>query len=194
MGMAQAQAQEGHGRLDERGFTLVEVVVAGLLLVLVLVPSAMVLSTSTKVLSLNQDKVVAANLLSGTLEEDRTIATVSGQGSITGWSGSPTIAPPLPTLPTVVVNGVAFTFNRQTGWCAPAQVNGMTKWANYPLSGTYQVEGMSVDEPPAFAEYLTVSWRGGADSLSAGQVLTTPAANDDIHGANPPATSGSCPL
>jgi len=53
--------------------------------------------------------------------------------------------------------------------------------------------GTTVFQPPAYGEYVTVSW-AGSHSLGAGQVITTPTANEDISHANPPTSSTGCPL
>ena len=103
-----------HGRRssDERGFTLIEVVMAGVLMLAVLVPASLLLAGSTKALNLNQAKVVASNLLSGVLEEDRVAVDAQGAAAVLGWSGSP-IAPSLPALSSVKVGGVTYTLQRQ---------------------------------------------------------------------------------
>jgi type II secretory pathway pseudopilin PulG len=179
--------------VDERGFTLIEVIVAGVLLLVILLPSALILSTSTKVLSINQTKVVAANLLNGVLEQDRSASDSAP------WCAAPAApacqgvttpaAPTLTTLTAILVNGVNYTFQRSVGWCAPATLNGTTFWTTFPNPPT----GTSSypNEPPAYAEYVTVTWR--SQSISSGQVFTTPAAVEGMSD-NRPTSSTSCPL
>ena len=140
---------------SEGGFTLVEVVVAGLILVTVLIPSAMLMSNSTTVLTVNQAKLVAANLASGALDEDRALADVAG------WSGSTVIAPALPTTAvTSTVNGVAFTVTPHLGWCALTSGS----WGDYSTATA---------GPPAYAVLVVVTWLG-SHVLTEGETLTTP--------------------
>src|SRR5271169_2258245 len=105
---------------DERGFTLVEVLVAGVLMILVLVPSALVMSTSTRVLTLNRATVVAANVLAGVLEQDRAWVD-SVPWKATAGVVAPKPAVPAPAGPTV--NGVTFTVSQSFGWCAQTTSN-----------------------------------------------------------------------
>src|SRR5271169_2735436 len=131
----------------EQGFTLVEVIVAGVVMMTVLIPSAMLLSSSAKVLTVTQAKIVAADLATGVLEEDRALAD-SGP-----WSGSPP-APLLPSLCTTppmgtqTVNGVVFTIGHCGGWCAQATGAGATTWADYAATPV---------APPAYGVLVTVS-------------------------------------
>jgi prepilin-type N-terminal cleavage/methylation domain-containing protein len=193
--------QRSTQRPDERGFTLVEVLVATVVMIGVLVPASLLLATSTKVLSFSQAKWVGSNLLAGVLERDRAAAEGAGTVGASGWSGTP-IAPSLPSLPaTKQVNGVTFSFGRTTGWCAEQTVNGVTTWANYPNTNTVVfgvINGSTVYQPPAFGEFVTVSWPGG-HSVQAGQVIATPTANESISHVNPPSSSTAngaigCPL
>lgn len=179
---------------DEHGFTLVEVLVALVVMIAVLVPSALLLSTSTKVLTFSQAKWVASNLLGGVIEHDRAAAEAAGAASATGWSGSP-IAPTLPSLSSQTVNGVTFSFARTVGWCAEQTVNGVTNWGDFPNANTVVfgvINGNTVYQPAAYAEYVTVSWPG--HSLGSGQTFPTPTANEDISHVNPPTSSSGCPL
>jgi type II secretory pathway pseudopilin PulG len=158
------------------GFTLVEVIVAGVIMVMVLVPSAMLLSSSAKVLTVTQSKIVAANLAAGVLDEDRALADAKA------WSGSP-IAPTLPAPAASSVNGVAFGVTRTTGWCTLA--GGVwTSYASVPTT------------PVAYGVLVTVTWLAQAHSLSAGAVLTTPGAvvlaGPGLTGGAP--SAGTCPL
>jgi hypothetical protein len=176
----------------------VEVLVATVVMLAVLVPASLLLATSTKVLSFSQAKWVASNLLAGVLEQDRTVAETAGAAGTSGWSAQgATIAPVLPSLSsTKMVNGVTFRFTRSVGWCAEQTVNGLTSWGNFPDAHTAVfgvINGTTVYQPPAYGEFVTVSWPGG-HSLGAGQVITTPTANQDISHVNPPAASVGCPL
>jgi Tfp pilus assembly protein PilV len=183
---------------DERGVTLVEVLVATVVMLAVLVPASLLLATSTKVLSFSQAKWVASNLLAGVLEQDRAVAETAGTVGTSGWSlHGGVIAPVLPSLSsTKQVNGVIFSFTRTVGWCAEQTVGGVTSWANFPNANTVVfgvINGATVYQPPAYGEFVTVSWPGG-HSLGAGQVIATPTANQSISHVNPPATSTGCPL
>ena len=172
----------------ERGFTLIEVVIAGILLLVILLPSALILSTSAKALTVNQAKVVGANVLSGALEQDRAIAAslpcATEPGSVC-WAGSP-IAPFGNSTTSTTVNGVTYTVATTTGWCAEsANAGGVTTWATYASAPT--------SEPPGFGVYVTVSWLSG-QSLGGGEVLTTPVYNQNITHQGAPSSSSTCPL
>jgi len=161
---------------DEGGFTLIEVVVAGVVMMTVLIPCAMLLSSSAKVLTITQAKIVAANLASGILDEDRAVADAKT------WSGTPT-APVVPAPSSTTVNGVAFSVSQATGWCTLSS----GAWASYaPAPST----------PLAYGILVTVTWMHDAHSVTAGATLTTPtsvvAAGTGNSGGAP--TSGTCPL
>jgi type II secretory pathway pseudopilin PulG len=172
-----AGRRDGPSKRTDEGFTLLEVVVAGVIMILVLVPSAMLLSTSAKVLGVTQAKIVAANVATGVLEEDRAVAD-----SVT-WSGAPAPSLPVPTSPTTV-NGVKFSVSQSGGWCALSA----GAWGDYASAPS---------APPAYGVLVTVSWLSGAHSITAGEALTTPVAVVAMGTANPggaPATSTTCPL
>ena len=187
-----------HQGPDERGFTLVEVLVATVIMLVVLVPSSLLLSSSTSVLSYSQSKWVASNLLAGIMEQDRAVAEESGISTSGGWpaSGGNPIAPSLPAISSRTVNGVTFSFTRTLGWCAEQTVNGVTNWGDYPNADTvvFTTVPATVYQPPAFSEYVVVEWPG--HSLGSGQVLPTPAANQELTNGNPPtsSTKAPCPL
>jgi type II secretory pathway pseudopilin PulG len=151
---AAAGAVAGRERREE-GFTLVEVVVALGLLVLVLVPTADLMLTSGKVLATNRSEIVAANLASGCLEQDRAIEDAAGTWPVTSLPGCSTSG-----------GGAAYSIEQHTGWCYERSGT----WTTYPPSGVPE----TATNPPAFAELATVTWANGARSLSVGQVLTTP--------------------
>ena len=160
---------------NEQGFTLVEVIVAGVIMLVVLLPSAMLLSSSAKAITANQAKVVAANLASGVLEEARAAADSQT------WTGTP-VAPNLPSPTTPgPVNGIVYTVTEQGGWCAPTTANGVTGWGDYASAPS---------SPPAYAVLVTVTWLGASHTLTFGAMLATPvAALDSI-----PSSSTGCPL
>jgi type II secretory pathway pseudopilin PulG len=171
-------------RCDEVGFTLVEVIVAGLIMVMVLVPSALLLSSSTKILTVTQSKIVAANLAAGALDEDRALADATAWSVPASPAGSPIAPVGLPGTTTSTVNGVAFTIEPTYGWCTlkPALF-----WDAY---------GPTVPSTPlAYGIIVKVSWYGG-HKLSAGAVLSTPGAvvlaGAGNTGGAP--SSGTCPL
>jgi type II secretory pathway pseudopilin PulG len=166
------------GRTREQGFTLVEVLVAGVIMIMVLVPSAMLLSSSARVLSVTQAKIVAANLATGVLDEDRALA---GSGT---WAGTPPVPGlPAPTSPTTV-NGVLFSVSQSGGWCALGS-GALGDYASAPAA------------PPAYGVLVTVTWLSGAHSVTAGETLTTPvtvvAAGVGNNGGAP-SVGAACPL
>ncbi len=163
---------------------------AGILLLVVLLPSAMILSVSTKALSVDQAKVVASNLASGVLEQDRAAADSAPWCTFPTPPSAPVCQePPRPSLTTLSpqrVNGITFTFTRAAGWCAESTSSlGITTWSDYSsLPG----------EPQAYAEYVTVSWLG-TYSLSAGQVFTSPQVIEEQYDNRPSSsTAQPCPL
>ncbi|HXX89119.1 MAG TPA: hypothetical protein VEI83_02705 [Acidimicrobiales bacterium] len=176
-----AERRRGASRAgSEIGFTLVEVVVAGTIMIMVLVPSAMLLSSSARVLSVTQAKIVAANLAAGVLDEDRALAGTSS------WTGSP-VAPtlPAPATPTTV-NGIAFTVTQAAGWCTLAAGSG--SWSGYATPPT---------PPAAYGILVTVKWLSGSHWVTSGETLATPGVVAAAGTGNPggaPSTSGSCPL
>jgi len=164
--------------------------VAGILLLVILLPSAMVLSVSSKALSVDQARVVASNLASGVLEQDRAAADSAPWCTFPAPPATPVCeASPQPSLTTLSpqkVNGVTFTFTRAVGWCAESMSSqGVTTWSDYAaLPG----------EPQAYAEYITVSWHG-THSLSAGQVFTSPQVIEEAYDNRPSSsTAQPCPL
>lgn len=164
-------------RAHDGGFTLVEVIVAGVIMVMVLVPSAILLSSSAKVLTITQAKIVAANLAGGVLDEDRAVAGASV------WAGTP-VAPTLPTPSVNTVNGVTFSVSQTKGWCALSS----GAWANYVAAPA---------APPAYGILVQVSWLGGAHSVTAGAALSTPmvvVAAGVGNSGGAPSASAACPL
>ncbi|GEM_PF-1859505 len=154
----------------ECGFSLIEVLLAGSLLLGVLVPSAALLGTSDNVLSLNRAKVVAANLAAGQLEADRAAAD-----NATWTSNAPQL--PTPSSTSVPSGGELYSVAQGAGWCAESS-NGSGDWTNYSSRTTA--------DPPAYLVNVTVSWLDGRQSVSASETLTTPLS------VTPPST-GSCP-
>jgi len=156
----------------EAGLSLVEVVLAGALLLTVLVPSAALLRNSDSVLSLNKAKVVAANLASGQLETDRAAAD-NGQ-----WTSQ---VPPIPTPASSVqvpTGGETYALSQAGGWCAE---NSSGTWAGYSPANP-----APAGSTPAYLVRVTVSWLAGTESLSASATLTTPSS------VTTP-SSGTCP-
>src|SRR5579872_2221769 len=88
--MGQDQGGRTGAGAADAGFTLIEVLVAAMVLLLVLVPVSLALLTQTGQVNENGFQVEAAQLAAGQLESDRTMADNSS------WSGSP----PVPSLPT----------------------------------------------------------------------------------------------
>lgn len=159
---------------DESGFGLLEVVIAGALLMLVLIPAAGVLYTSETALATNRSKVVAANVANGVLETDRAIADQET------WSGS---APSLPVPASqVTASRVSYTVDQSAGWCAESAGKAAT-WGSYSPTSTMAGQ-------PAYAVQVTVYWgdKQAPSTEAFGELLTTPP------GVTPPASSTSCPL
>ncbi|MDA8071370.1 MAG: hypothetical protein M0Z82_07125 [Actinomycetota bacterium] len=150
-------------------------VIAGVLLMLVLIPAAGVLYTSETALATNRSKVVAANLANGVLETDRAIADQET------WSGS---APSLPVPAShVTASRVSYTVDQSAGWCAESTTGSTASWGTY--SSTSTTAGQ-----PAYAVQVTVSWgdKQAPSTVAFGELLTTPP------GVTPPASPPGCPL
>lgn len=138
----------------------------------VLLPSASLVLTTGKTASGNRSRIVAANLASGCLEQDRAVEDAA--------TTFPVAASSLPACPTGG-GGATYTISQRTGWCAESDATGTWVWADY----TSYSQG--ADDPPAYAALVTVGWNGG-HSLAAGTVFTTPFA------VSIPTSSTSCPL
>ncbi|MHB1712580.1 MAG: hypothetical protein ACYCV7_14480 [Acidimicrobiales bacterium] len=157
--------------ISEEGQSLIEVVIALAVLVVVLVPALLLVTSSTKVVYNNQFKVTAANLANGQLEADRTQAVASGL--------------PLPTPPSPhSIGSESYVISQQSGWCAPPiTVDGVTtQWGPYS-QGKW---------PYAYGVTVTVTWKGDPAGVQAAGVLTTPPGMFPP-GTFPPTTT-SCPL
>lgn len=170
-GLGESPRRESPRR--ESGFTLIEVVLSGALVLGVLVPSAALLGTSDQVLSLNRDKVVAANIAAGQLEADRAAAAQP-------WSAGAPVLPTPASPQQVPTGGVSYTVTQAGAWCAESTNAGTTTWTTYTSP--------SSQNPPAYTVTVTVSWLGGLHSVSASETLTT------YTGVTAPSSStGSCP-
>lgn len=157
----------------ECGFSLIEVLLAGSLLLGVLVPSAALLGTSDKILSLNRDKVVAANIAAGQLEADRAAAAQP-------WNAGAPVLPTPASPEQVSAGGLSYAVSQVGGWCAESSSGGTTTWTTYANA--------SSQNPPAYTVTVTVSWLGDLHSVSASETLTT------YTGVIAPSSStGSCP-
>jgi hypothetical protein len=164
-------------RSREEGVTLMEVVLSATLLLVVLVPSTVLLQTSSSLLSVNKAKVVAANLASGQLEADRAAADGAP------WTGTPAVPDlPTPVSPVQVpTGGGSYTVSQVAGWCAESTNGAGTTWTTYT--------GLPAGNPPAYTVTVTVGWPVGSHDVSAAETLTTPP------GVSAPDNSGStsCP-
>jgi Tfp pilus assembly protein PilV len=157
------------GRL-QGGFTMVEVVVAAVVLLIVLVPASGLLSNSGNFVTESKAQAEASHLASGLLEQDRASAASSS------WWGAGT--PPTPALadttPTVEsVGGVPFSVRQQGGWCA--ETNGA--WGSTFTNASEVGYGVQA----------TVTWQAGTHQVVSTTVLAVP-----LSIALP--NSGSCPL
>lgn len=149
----------------EDGQSLVEVLVALVLLVAVLVPALFLVTGSTRVVYNNQFKVTAANLANGQLESARNL-TVAQQ-----------VAPttPLTFTKTVGTSSEVYTVVQTGGWCRTPTA-ALTTWGNY-----------SGSQPYAFVVLVTASWKANPTGVQVSGVLTTPASAS-------PSVSPSCPI
>lgn len=165
----------------EQGFTLIEVVVATMVLLVILVPTAYVISTSDTLLTTNRSKTVAVNLATSQLDEDRSVADAQ-TWSTTACSSAPSGVCAAPDLPAVTasrsVGDTVYATSQSVGWCAEKGISG--PWANYTSSPT---------NPAGYGVLVKVSWEGG--SVSAGTVLMTPSSQ---WGDVPADSSSGCPL
>lgn len=170
-----ARAKGGQG-----GMTLVEVAVAASILLIVLIPTAYLISGSAGLVTSNKTTVTASQLATSQLEADRAYADTAT------WTGSPA-APPVP-WPTVMSgpSGIAYTITRSYGWCM------ITSTAS---TWTTTATGSTVPSFPngmvAYKEVVTVAWKKG--SFKASQLLQVP---ESVITANSIPTSvpnGSCP-
>jgi prepilin-type N-terminal cleavage/methylation domain-containing protein len=152
----------------DEGFTLIEVVVASVVLLIVLVPGMWLLATSSSYVSQSKNKVAAANLASGLLEQDRASADAQ-----TWTSNAPTLTDT--SASSVTVTGTPFSVEQTGGWCAESSGG----WASYSSAPS---------TPAAYGVLATVTWQSGQQSLQVGTVLPTPAT-----GVTAP-SSGTCPL
>lgn len=152
----------------EDGFTLIEVVVASVVLLIVLVPGMLLLTTSSGYVSQSKNKIAAANLASGMLEQDRTTADAQ-----TWVSNAPALADTGVTATTVA--GTTFSVDQTGGWCAESA----GAWASYSSAPA---------TPAAYGVLVTVTWQSGQQKVQAGTILATPAT-----GVTAP-SSGTCPL
>ncbi|HZU79207.1 MAG TPA: type II secretion system protein [Acidimicrobiales bacterium] len=169
------------GRGVEAGFTLVEVLVAGTLLLLILVPTAYLIVSSTKLVTANKASVTAAQLAASQLEADRTFADTAT------WSGAP--AAPSGSWPgylTIPSPGIKYTISRSYGWCMDSQ--SQSTWTTTAAGSTIPTfpSGMV-----GYKEVVTVTWQTG--SLKASQILQAP--DTVITGASGsiPTSAASCP-
>lgn len=164
--------ERASGYERESGVSLVEVVLAGALLMTVLMPSAALLRNSDSVLGLNKAKVVAANLAGGQLEADRAAAD---DGT---WSSDvPSLATPSSSVQ-VPNGGETYAVSQVSGWCAE---DSSGTWTNYTSN-----DPPPSTSPAAYLVKVTVSWLGGTQSVWAAATLTTPSS------VTAPA-SGTCP-
>jgi type II secretory pathway pseudopilin PulG len=134
----------------EEGASLIEVLVALVVLVAVLVPALFLVSNSTKVVYNNQFKVTAANLANGQLETARN-QVIAQQ----------TVALTAPTTPRTI-GSESYKIVQQGGWCTTPTTT-VTTWGN----------STSV-QPYAFVDLVTVSWNGNPTGIQVSGVLTTP--------------------
>jgi len=157
------------GPSSQEGFTMLEVVVAVVVLLVALVPNAYLLSSADSLLTANRSKTVAVNLASSQLEEDRSVADAET------WSTGP-FAPSLPA-PTAsqTVGDTVYAMTQSAGWCAET-------------GGTWGDFLHAPAQPAGYGILVKVSWEAG--SVSAGTVLMTPVGQS----SDVPTSSSACPL
>lgn len=153
----------------EEGQSLVEVLIAIVVLVAVLVPALLLVTKSTQAVYNNQYKVAAVNLANGQLEADRTQA-VTGQ--------TLTLTPPTPS---VTVGTETYSVSQSANWCAPPTTAGGS-WTPYTSGGASYAYGVAV----------TVTWKGDSTGVQVSGVLTTPMGM--FVSGSYPLTTTTCPL
>ena len=152
----------------EEGQSLVEVVVALVVLVVVLVPALFLVTGSTRVVYNNQFKVTAANLANGQLETARNLSVA--QQTV------PTSI--LTTTKTVGTSPEVYTVVQKGGWCT-APTTAVPMWSNSTSA-----------QPYAFVVLVTVTWKSNTTGLQVSGVLTTP--TSVAPSGNP--ASPACPI
>lgn len=166
----------------EAGFSLVEVMVAAAILIIVLVPTAYLIASSSGLLTSNRASVTAAQLAASQLEADRTFADTT-----TWLTASPfgVSAASWPATLSVPSGGIQYSIARSTGWCFTTGGNATT-WGTTAPGSTIPTfpSGMA-----GFKEVVTVTWRTG--SLEASQMLQLP--DSVVTNGYIPTTATSCP-
>lgn len=158
----------------QEGFTLIEVIVASVILLVVLVPTAALLNSSSGFVTQAKAQTEAAHLASGLLEQDRASAAAPGY-----W---PDDEPSLVDTQAIdeKLGNLPFSVVQSGGWCA--EVSG--EWESYSSSDppTGQTE-------EAYGVKAEVRWQDGSQNVTLTTLLTTPATVSVP--SNPPT---SCPL
>jgi hypothetical protein len=156
-------------KTSDAGFALLDVVVAITVLIVVLLPVAYLLSTTSKIQGTNQNRLTAQGLAASWLEQERTVAqqsTLSAPASISPPFGS-AAAPTWPPVSGVVpVGTINYDIYIAGGYCAYSGSG--TAWTNGGVTTTTN----GVAAPLTYFIAVKVAWgpdAGNANPTSLGQ-------------------------
>jgi Tfp pilus assembly protein PilV len=142
-------------RTSDAGFTLLDVVVAITVLMVVLLPIAYLLSTTSKVGASNQNRLTAQSVAASWLDQERALAQQSSSSppsNISGPVGSVS-SPQWPSTPvTETVGTITYQIYVAGGWCAYSGAG--NAWTN----GTVTTTTTGSSTPLSFFVAVKVAW------------------------------------
>ncbi|MHB8319833.1 MAG: PulJ/GspJ family protein [Acidimicrobiales bacterium] len=190
--MSRSRSRLSKGALgEESGFSVAEVVLALVIILIALVATSQVLTSTTEAVVNQQQLNSARGLLSSTVQAE---LTAESQASSTTFPVDPNPAPPLtvaaawPSTPTSTqtVSGFKFNVYQVWGWCAPTS-------GSSPVMSTYNGYVRPYAPPyPVYEMAVKVTWRSNYPS-SISQVTEIPLPPSQAATYSYPASSSNCP-
>ncbi len=186
--MSRSRSRLSKGALgEESGFSVAEVVLALVIILIALVATSQVLTSTTEAVVNQQQLNSARGLLSSTVQAE---LTAESQASSTTFPVDPNPAPSLtvaaawPSTPTSTqtVSGFKFDVYQVWGWCAPT--------GSPPVMGNYT--GYTAPAYPVYEMAVKVTWSSNYPS-SISQVTEIPLPPSQAATYSYPTSSSNCP-
>ncbi len=190
--MSRSRSRLSKGALgEESGFSVAEVVLALVIILIALVATSQVLTSTTEAVVNQQQLNSARGLLSSTVQAE---LTAESQASSTTFPVDPNPAPSLtvaaawPSTPTSTqtVSGFKFNVYQVWGWCAPTS-------GSSPVMSTYSGYVPPYAPPyPVYEMAVKVTWSSNYPS-SISQVTEIPLPPSQAATYSYPTSSNNCP-
>jgi prepilin-type N-terminal cleavage/methylation domain-containing protein len=172
---------------EERGFTLVEVMVAMVIIMIAIGSASLALIGTDNVETFNQQRAQAAQVLASQFEKDNSVA------ENTAWASTGPVG--LPSSATYNVDGNKISVTLRGGWCEQTSDGTWVSYSGYvapsppppPPPDSFAAYTTVIGYPMAWKEVATASW-GHGQTMQLSGFIPVP-----INQPVQPTSSGGCP-